>query len=554
MPQIQIVTGSQRIDPSSPVAITGTADSRMQGEASEAFGKALFDAGNLLDTVAKKAKDNEDKLSVTRAVNQARLEMLKIKAAQDAEGIRPDDSADGVSGIERYNQKLNPVLDTIAAQLPSDKLRSMFAAGISDDVVTYSTQVLAGEVGKRERNVPVMMQETINQRATLSRQDYSQLPMMMAEAELDVGNNSMIAEANKPAQLLAYQKQIGKEALSGFIDRGNAGDPRAWQQAREQLTKNPLYNIFTSEEKDKILGNIDQADFGFSNRAWNNIQRTNAVDDREAKERVMKASTTDMQALATAGNSDIRRAPILRKIELDPTYDRFPEIRKRMIENRTFMETADDTYQVAIMDKALRTKNFTKVLDQLQAEQGDKVSMDRASKLQTAIRGMQDFNQKNPYVMKALDQARDELNAYKKPPTFDVVSGMMKQENDTYNEKAQTELMAWAARTSSSGTISAGAIESKLKSILGTYYGGRSVVKPVQGVSPDKLTTVKGTNETAAQLTRDRLKGLYNTPEKMREYNQKMRDLKENQGALKAKEDATVRVNSGGTSKIFDEE
>lgn len=553
MPQIPIVAGSQRIEPASPVAAIGTTDARMGGEAAAGFGNAVFEAGNLLDTVARKAKEATDKLSVTAAVNQARLEMLKIKAAQDAEPIFADDTADGVSGINRYNQKLDPVLSGIEAQLGDPKQRQMFQAEISGDRVSYSTQVLAGEVGKRERNVPIMMMDNINKKAALARQDPKQTGLLMDEVEVDILSNPMIADANKVPQILAAKKQIAREGLFNNVDRGNGGTDSAWNDARQQL--DTTYNqIFSSEEKEKLLGEINQQQNGFYTREWQNVQRKNATEDRFAKEQVRDRTSVYMAALSTAGNSDFKRAPILRQIELDPDLDFDPAAKKRLIENRTFMETADDTYQVAIMDRTLRTKNFERALNQIQSDQGVKVSMDRATKLQQALRSMQDTNQKNPYIMKALDQARDELNNYKKPPTFDVVSGMMKQENDTYNEKAQTELMSWAARASIAGNISPGGIDSKLKSLLGTYYGGRSVTKPVQGVSPENLTTSKGIDDTAKQLYIDAKAGKYNTPAKKKELQQKLQNLKENQDAVKAKENATVRTNSSGGSKIFDEE
>lgn len=552
MPQIPVINQGQRIEPSSPVAAISADNARMANEQVALFGKELFGLGNALDTVARKAKDNEDRLNVTRAANMARLEMLKMKARQDAEPIQTTDSADGVDGINRYNENLNPILENISNQLPDEKQQKMFAAAISDDLVTYSTQVLAGEVGKREKALPIMMQDNLNSRGAIARADFKQVANMADEYEIDVLQNTMIPDAKKPAEILRGKKQIAREALLGFIDDGNGGKDRAWNDYRATLVTN-FAHLFTAEEKDKLMDEVNQQQYSFYNRENAAYDRRVKLETAASKEKVRDKSAQYMALLANAGNSDVARAPVLKAIEMDADLDFDPVAKKRLIENRTFMETSDDAYQLDIMDKVIRTKNFTKHLDQLQVDAGQKVSIDRATKLQQAIKGMQEFNQKNPFIMKALDQARDELNNYKKPPTFDVVSGMMRQENDTYNEKAQTELMSWAARQSAAGTISAGQIEAKLTGLIKTYYGGRTVTKPVQGVTPDKLSTSTGIRETTEQIYKDYKAGKYNGPGKMQELQNKLRDLKTNQDSVKDKEAAAVRVQNTGSSKIFDE-
>lgn len=552
MPQIPVVSGSQRIEPGAPVSALSGDNSRLANEQVAAFGKEVFGLGNALDAVARKAKENEDRLNVTSAINAARLEMLKVKAAQDAEAIKPDDSADGVDGINRYNEKLNPILSSIADRLPDEKQKRMFQAGISDDLVTYSTQVLAGEVGKREKTVPILMQDNLNKMGTLARADFRQVPTLSDEWELTVNNNTMIPDAAKPKEILRGKQSLARESLQGFIDSGNGGNDRAWNDYRATLVSTYAH-LFSPEEKDKLMSEVNNEQYSFYNRENAAYDRRVKLADQRAKEIVRDKTAQYTALLSQAGNSDTKRGPVLRMIEMDPDLDYNPAAKKALIENRTFMEVSDDTYQLNIMDKTMRTRNFTAALDQLQADAGSRVSIDRATKLQQALRSMQEFNQKNPYIMKALDQARDELNNYKKPPTFDVVSGMMRQENDTYNEKAQTELMNWAARQSTSGTITASAIEGKLNGLIKQYYGGRTVTKPVQGVQPDKLSTTKGISETVEQLYRDKQRGLYNTPEKKQELQRKLQDLKTNQDAVKDKEAAAVRVQNTGSSKIFDE-
>ena len=558
MPQIPIVSGSQRIEPGTPVAAIGVEDSRMTGNQIAALGKEVFNIGNALDAVARRAKDNEDKLRVNSAIGRARLEMLKEKAKQDAESIQFGDSADGVDGIDRYNERINPLLSNIQEGLETPEQKKLFEAGIADDIVTYSTQVLASEVSKREKVVPILMEDNLRQRASFVRNSGSMADMlknvdlMAAEQEAEILGNTMIPDARKPEEILRTKKQLVLEGTQGLLEQGEAGNTNAWGDARQFMVEKSG-QLLTAQEKDKLMGDINSAEYSWYTRERSNDEYRVRLQERAAKESVRNKSATYTNLLAQAGNSDVKRAPILRQIELDADLDFDPNVKRRLIENRTFMEVQDDAYQLKAMDKVLRTKNYTAMLDQLQADQGNTVSIDRATKLQAAIRGLQEHQQKNPYITQLLSQAKDELNNYKKPATFDVVSGMYKQENDTYNEKAQTDLMLWAARTASSGQLSPGAIESKLGSIIKQYYGGRTVTKPVQGVSPDKLSTSTGIRETTETLFRDMRAGKYNTPEKKKELSEKLRGLKTNQDAVKTKEEAAVKTQNTGSSKIFDE-
>lgn len=558
MPQIPVFNGSQRLEPGNPVAAVSTDDARATGNQIAALGKEVFGLGNALDAVAKKAKDNEDRLRVTTAVNQARLEMLKEKARQDSMGLQPGDSPDGVDGINRYNEKINPILSDIASSLESPEQRKAFEAGISDDVVTYSTQVLAGEVAKREKTIPILMEDNLRQRGVLARSTPDNMTrtlqtteQMAAEYEMDVMGNSMIQDAAKPKLILDGKKQIAHEALMGFIDAGNKGSPKAWNDYRFALNEK-FAQLFTAEEKDKLMTDVNSSEYSFYNREYQNVVRKNALEDRAAKETVKNRTAMYMSMLSQAGNSDTKRAPILRQIEMDAALDFDPSSKKRLIENRTFMETSDDAYQLNIMDKLLRDKNYTATLDKLQVDAGARVSIDRATKLQAAIRNLQEHERTNPGLTEAYRKAQEALASYGKPMLMqDPLTGLYKTELDTATKTEQFQFSQWWSNALQKGGVTPGQIEARLNYHIGKM--GQVPVRNVPGLPTQNLRSTKDIGDLQEQMYRKFKAGEINTPQKKKEFKNQLIELQRMKDQTRKKEDAAVIPKPGTNSKIFDE-
>lgn len=554
MPQIPISNPSQRIDPASPVAIGSGEGARAMGEATSGLGRELFTLGNMLDQAGKKAKEEEDKLSVTRAINAARLEMLKERARQEAAGIQKEDEASGVSGVNRFNEKINPILNTIAGTLDTPKKRDMFYAGIGDDVVRDSSVVLATEVGKREKNLGVMMQENINDKASLARQDYGKTSTSINELELEIMMSNYLPDAQKQILFEKGRKQIAGEALNGFVDAGGNGDQSAWNKARNALTQD-FKHIFSNEEMDKQMAAIDAAENGYYTRTWQAQVQMEHNEDRAAKALQNKLTTKYTSAIAAAGNNQFELGIVHRQIELDPTLN--PEAKKRLTDMRTFMETKDDTYEGNTFTKVLKGEAITKTMESVNTDfLNGKVSADRRDKILKALQNMQEFKQKDPTIMAAVSQFRDEINNYKKPPTWDPVAGMYRQENDTYNEKVQSDFTMRVARLSAEGRLSANNVESAFHATMkNSNYGGRSVKKDVKGVNPEHLTTTKGTQDVIDGLYKDyKINGSTWSPEKKAQVREQLRGLQENKAATQQRDSMKLSpIMQPSKDKVFDE-
>lgn len=555
MPQIPVFNGSQRIDPSSPVSIASAEGSagNIQGNAVEALGKTLYDFGNMLDQAGRKAKDDADKLTVKIAVNKARFAMLEEKAKQEAAGLQATDRPDGFSGVQRFKEGVDSKLASIAEQLSDEKLKGMFFSEIGDDFVRDSTLVLADEVKKREQTLPLLRQDNINGKAALARKDFSKAFGLMQEVEADLWADAGIADADKPKAIISAKKQIAKESLTGFIDKGNSGDVKAFDQARVVL-RDGLAQIFNSDEMEKELNAINAAENAFYTRDWQAYTRTQRLSEDIRKKNERDAITEYTAALSVAKNDQFKFNAVQQRIQLDPRLT--GEAVKRLQDTRSFMETKDDDYEGVFMTELLKKKQFGVMIDKVNADYlAGKVSTDRRDKLLKAAENMMESNRKDPFLIATVNQARDEINNYKKPPAFDPVSGLFRQENDTYNEKAQTIFMQRVTYAAQRGNLTPGLVIELKSAILREYYGGESVRKPVPGVSPENLTTSKGVQNTLDGLYTDFVKnGKSWSPEKKAQVKKQIQGLRENKADVQRREQLKVNPSTNSTpTKVFDE-
>lgn len=561
MPQIPIVSGSQRIEPGTPVAAIGVEGSRMTGNQIAALGKEVFNIGNALDAVARRAKDNEDNLRANSAIVRARLVMLKEKAKQDAESIQFGDSADGVDGIDRYNERINPLLSNIQDGLETPEQKKLFEAGIADDIITYSTKVLASEVSKREKVVPILMEDNLRQRASFVRNSGSMSDMlknvdlMAAEQEAEILGNTMIPDARKPEEILRTKKQLVLEGTQGLLEQGEAGNTNAWGDARQFMVEKSG-QLLTAQEKDKLMGDINSAEYSWYTRERSNDEYNEKLRARES-ERIAQAKVAEYrQHLLNAGNSDIKRNPILQDIEIDPALDAFPSMREGLVRgSRIFTEQADDRYQLKIIDEVMKTKNYDRLLGKLMRDSGNVVSDDRAIKLQAMVEKMRDYDRENPAIKDLYSKLQGEIRASgTNTMTLDYTTNMYKAETDAQTARALTEFSKWYVRAVGNGSVSAKAMEETAKDII----SGMNRVRAVKGGSFAEQDTrsIETIEKLQRQMADDKRAGKFNTPEKREKAKRDAIDLINRKRELKKIEEGKVQlqfpVTSGNEKSYLD--
>lgn len=555
MPQIPVYTGSQRLDPGSPVSAVSAEGSAgaLSGRAVEEFGNAVFNLGNKLDEAAKNAKAKIDKESVDIAVNEARYKMLEAKAAQKARGVDMRERADGFDAVDGFKSNVDPQFKLIEESLQDPTLQKMFRAKIGDDFIRESQLVLTDEVEKREKAVPILQQNTLNGRAAIARKDFKQTEKMMLEAATDIYSDPVAPEAAKLNATLQAQKMIAEQSIAGLLDDAKVGKVGNFFTAREVL-RDKFAKIFNKDEMVKIEDRIDSEQNQYFTLKHNIYVHTQEVIQKQIKADESKSVTLYTKELAAAGNDQFKFNAIQEKIQRDPTLT--PEAVTRLAGNRVFMETKDDDYEGKFMTELLKKKNFAQMIDRVNADYfGSKVSSKRRDKLLTATRNMQEYNQKDPFLTSMVSQARDEIDSNKKPPTFDVVSGMYKSENDTYNEQAQTLFMQKITTAAQQGALTPEIVQTVKQSILNTYYGGSVVAKPVIGVSPESLTTSKGIQDTLDQAYKEyKTNGHTWSPDRRKKEQQRIKGLLENKDIVKKKEDLKVNTPFGSSKKkVYDE-
>jgi len=551
MAQIPIFGGSQQIGASSPVSIGSTTGAREGAEAVAGFGQAMFKVGNALDQVAKRAKDGQDKMLVSRAINMGRLAMLEKKAVEDNRGLQPGDRADGFSSVERFTEEVNPVLDQIAEQLAEPALQSQFYAGISDDLVTESTKVQAGSVVKREKTVPILRQENIMLKAEAVKKDLNLLPQMLGEVELDTANDPLVSEKDKPEMILKAKKQLGLAAIESLIAQGEAGDTSAFRKAKV-LQEGPLGKMFTAEEAKKNLDNINSSEYNWLMRENAAYDRGVKLSDRAAKDRMEKRSSLYMQQLSDAANSDIKRAPVLKAIELDPAFDAFPAMRKQLIENRTFVDIGDDRYEQKVMTKAIKTKNYDQLIDTVNADLGQgALTVDRANKLIKSLRDFKEFSGRiDPTLLKQVDQWRDRI-AKAGPGTMDI-NGIWRSENTQKSEAAQSAFMRAITDASAQGGLNGAKVDAIGAAVM--RNNEYLMVKTIKGIDAKDSQTLKGISDVTAKLGKEYVSP-DTSPKRKKEIGVQLKGLKEERDKLQKIEDLKryKQFGPGKASKDFDD-
>lgn len=531
MAQIPIFGGSQQIQASSPVAIGSGENARMQGEATAGFGETMFKLGNALDAVGRRAKENADRWNSTRAIELGEGVLIEEAAVAAAQGLQPDDRADGYSGVERFKERIADKIDRIGQGLGDPQARAMFYSGISSKINDYSVKVLTNEVVKRERSVPILRQQTVMAMADVVRKNPSLLLEKTQELEINVNNDTMVSDANKPAAILDGKKQLVGTTIEGWLDKGNQGDMRAWDQARSVL-RDQAGLLYTKEEASKMMDDINSNQYGWVNRTIKMNEWNEKLELRDATKAMQDSMTKYTTVLSEAGNSDIKRGPIMRMIEWDPTFDRFPEKRKALIESRTFMAEADDRYEIAAVSEVLLTKDYKKLIDRIGRDQGESVSLERGARLLKMARDFQDSARRDPSLTALIQGYAQEILG-DGPGTEDFSGGFYAQERKEERMRLKNLFLQRIAR------ISDNLSESTITKAFDATVGNRIAVrKPVEGIAAERIQTTQGIADTAADIRR---KYKTATPAQKIKLMEQLRGLQENKKGVEMRENMQIK-------------
>ena len=559
MPQIPLFNSTQRLEPGSPVAATSPESTagNLAGAATQAFGNAMFNFGNLLDEAGRKSKNESDTYEAKILANNFKIAQVQARATIQAEAVNLKDDATGYDSVKRYQQLVNDPLEKLSASASSEPVRKMFLSQIGDDIARDSSVILADTVAKREKALPLMRQENLNGLASLGRSSYQVAQISAGQWEADILADTSMAPADKAAAIANGKKAIGKEAILGIIDNVSsmAGKPGAmangqkFDEAEARLQKDWAL-VFTAEEKDKLAGEIRTARNAYYSTNLSILNQSEAMNKREREEANQKSQVYYYQQLANAGADQAKRNILITQVLADPTLD--SEAKKALSTTApiAFAEAANDNYQVAFQNKLYSGKFTTqKLLTEVNnAVSTGKIDNNRALQLQKQIHEKADRDEKNPNLVKQISSARDNIKAQFGISPL-VVDDLLYKE--VKGKQAAAALYAFDRKITAhykNNTVNDFTITESMQDIF--LRNNFPVLKPVRGAELPAYNDInavdKAIKAAAEEYKRD---GKNWSPAKEKEKTKRLLDLKSNRDQILMRDQNKLKTgpSSGGT-------
>lgn len=260
MPIIPPANEGQRMVPGSPVPIGGEREARLNGEAVESFGKAMFALGDALDVAAKKAKDEKDRLDAADAFNQLRLRALKRQ--NDRLNAAPiDDDPTGEKQVSGFQGDFDQDIDEIATGIFDERVRRLFMKDAGDLKADMSAQVFAKEIVKRTELNKIKLGKVVSQYGDMARGlvKPQEIEGLMTEAKSVIFASGEFTEAQKELLAAEVDKGIVQDAINGRMQENN-------YKLAEDIANLYGGKVFTVEEKAQIIDKIQTESYQYDGR------------------------------------------------------------------------------------------------------------------------------------------------------------------------------------------------------------------------------------------------------------------------------------------------
>lgn len=535
MPVIPGVQESQVLNPSSPVPIGSTGDARLPGETIERFGAAMVALGDALDVAGRSAKNEKAKLDVLNAENKYRMALLQRRAQQDAAAPIPED-VNGFGAVQAVANDMDPIAQEIASGLEPEA-QAKFLARAGDILNDNSVTIWADEVKKRASINKVAVDNIVAQSGQLARMsdDIKDTGFMMDHVETAIMDNNDLAPSQKPIDVAAAKKSVVMDSIQGRISRNNFAEAEIVLEAYGG-------NLFTPAEKNKQLDEIRSAEGSYYTRELNKLTR----DEKQINK--AKAASEDKYlayfstALQQAGNSDIKREPILRDIELMKIAGKIDVTKAdSLIGNKVFKDLADDKKDVEITTRAFKTGNFQEAIDTITKIKGVSLSYDRAQQMVGKFEQWKERGKNDPIARQRIQTGEDLIRAQGAESMTDMMNSLAKRQLQT---KINTAVQQYYRTLQGNPQADPDVVS---RSILDKQFGVSTA--SVRGNSDIYAeTSLQGLTKMAEKTVRDgqalKKSGLL-TPAKNKEILQKLQDIKKKQLELQIK---NPQYNNGSNS------
>ncbi len=426
MPVLPGSEQAQVLNPSSPVPVGSTGDARFQGETIAQFGTALSVLGDALDVAGRKAKEEQDKLTMMNAENQFRFNLLERRAKQKAAvSITGDDS--GFGAVKAVASDMEPVAAQIAQEIGDPTLRAKFLGKAGDILNDDAVTIWSDEVVKRTKNNEALFDRIISSSGALARaaDNDADVELMLKHIDVAAEQNQDMPDAVKFSEKMRGKKSVLVDSIQGALSR------KDYVGASTRLEKFSA-GVFTAEEKTKQLDEIINTENRNNSLEINKLIREEKQIEKQKSFAEQREVDLISAGLQQAGNSDIKREPWLRRAELAKIGGVIGASKAdSLIGSKVFQDLEDDKMDVLITTKAFKSGNFKAAVDEINKRKGDSLSYDRAQKMLDRMDNMIQRQQRDPIYQQRVQTGEQLIRAQGQESLDAPLSALAKKQMQT---------------------------------------------------------------------------------------------------------------------------
>ena len=530
MPQIPVFTGSQRIEPGSPVAAVSPESSAgvMEGNMGEKFGSALFTLGNKLDEIGKNLKNRENTLNATKYVEDFEQDVILKKAVADKAAIIQGDSTGAIAGGV-FRDDVQKLRADYMQNITDPEVKAMFDANANKIVSQYLSKRVADEHVKREQAVTIQQNEMLGKYVEDTFKNPRQATEMSQKAELIILSDPNQDEATKQANVVKYRDNIFNAAVDGMISKAHLADTQdagniQFNEARKMVYAN--IKLLPDEARKKILDKIDSQQKDFINTGWTIDQKTRALKEERAKDSREAAKKLFTKQLELNGNNDNGYARIMSEAR-DNIFLKAEDIDQLATGVEGYKKLGDDRYQMHFMDNIIKGKvtDYKKAEDQIINDvRAGNLSSSRADKLQNILKDLKETNKQHPNIQNVVAAQKQLIEESYKTIQIDPLSNVPMRVTTLQGYKAVAEFERKVSDAMTRGVISSGLVESFGK----VHLKNGDIEKNVQGASTSDTSTLEGTRALMTDIAK-KLRSGKMTPAEKAEATKQFKILQENE-------------------------
>lgn len=486
MPRIPDLEQSVRMNVSSPVPIASSESASLMGDALSTFGKGVAAAGQDVAEIAMA----KNKVSKNLAVAEGRNYMVQ-KAMEHQDEVLRSGAPDGSDFVQKFNDAYDKTLSDYTSKIQDGTVRK----GVTNEANEVRNVVLKGLYDKSRKLFTLDTQRraesVLDSHARTVYQIPESLKIEEPKWEQTIRASSLaFAPGDAEKALIAGKKHLAETALAGYANQGR------FSEARNALMTD-YGDRFTSDERIKLMKNLNEQEATYSNRQYQQQQRFDKEQEKLHQQTQEKYANTFYDLISEKPNMQESQkllnvadqalaAGALKKED-------YNLITKQLLGSTSQFHHDDEMQQLRLLNRLANGENPDQVRgDALKmAESGD-LSPDNAQSIVNSARNMKkalDRKATDPSFRRLIAQGRNIFNAQFGKEGFDL---------DFHSDKAKMKAQAMSEWTR---MINAGKDPiNSANYLVKKYLKGINSAPFVPGVDATLQSTPDGLNRAGQQL------------------------------------------------------